>query len=72
MNRRNEFLTKLKALFEEYNASVGFECSPGSDLFGVYEEKIVFSIVENDNGRDREINVLEVDGYYVNKNDIEL
>lgn len=72
MDRRNEFLNKLKALFEEYNASVGFECSSGSDLFGVYGEKIVFSIVENDNGRDKEINVLEVDGYYANKNDIEI
>lgn len=72
MDRRNEFLNKLKALFEEYNASVGFECSDGSDLFGVYGEKIVFSIVENDNGRDKEIDVLEVDGYYANKNDIEI
>lgn len=72
MDRKNEFLIKLKTLFEEYNASVGFECSPGSDLFGVYGEKIVFSIVENDNGRDKEINVLKVDGYYANKNDIEI
>lgn len=72
MDRKDEFLNKLKALFEEYNASVGFECSPGSDLFGVCGEKIVFSIVENDNGRDKEINVLEVDGYYANKNDIEV
>lgn len=39
MERRNEFLKKLKALFEEYNASVGFE---------------------------------SLNGYYANKNDIEL
>ena len=39
--KQKEFLGKLKNLLEEYSVSIDWECSPGSDLHGVYDMQLV-------------------------------
>lgn len=40
MSEAKEFKRELKELLIKYKATIDFECSPGSDLHGVYDEKI--------------------------------
>jgi hypothetical protein len=43
INKRNEFLTKLANLLDEYNADIEFTCSEGSDTSGLYDDRIIIS-----------------------------
>lgn len=43
INKRNEFLTKLANLLDEYNADIEFTCSEGSDTSGLYGDRIIIS-----------------------------
>lgn len=40
MNDNKEFLDKLKALLWEYNMSINFACSDGSDTHGINDGRI--------------------------------
>lgn len=42
-DKRNEFLTKLANLLDEYNADIEFTCSEGSDTSGLYDDRIIIS-----------------------------
>lgn len=56
------FRAELKAILEEYKASIGFSVGPGSDTFGLYDEKMVvcFGGVE----------VFEVNGWSIEPSDL--
>lgn len=41
--KRNEFLTKLANLLDEYNADIEFICSEGSNTSGLYYDRIIIS-----------------------------
>lgn len=43
IDKRNEFLTKLANLLDEYNADIEFICSEGSDISGLYSDRIIIS-----------------------------
>lgn len=43
MTKNEEFLSKLKALLKEYNATISFDVGEGSDTHGLYEEEMVIS-----------------------------
>lgn len=40
---RIEFLTKLANLLDEYNVEIEFTCSEGSDISGLYSDRIIIS-----------------------------
>lgn len=42
-DKRNEFLTKLANLLDEYNLDINFTCSQFSDTCGLYQDRIVIS-----------------------------
>lgn len=48
-DKRNEFLTKLANLLDEYNADIEFTCDSSSDTYGLYNERIIISERKNDN-----------------------
>lgn len=60
-----ELKEELIALLEKYDVSIGFECADCSDLCGVRDEMII--VQENKT----EKNILEADGYWLMKNNIE-
>lgn len=43
IDKRNEFLTKLANLLDEYNIDIEFTCSNGSDTSGLYNDRIIIS-----------------------------
>lgn len=43
IDKRNEFLTKLANLLDEYNIDIEFTCSEGSDTSGLYNDRIIIS-----------------------------
>jgi hypothetical protein len=43
IDKRNEFLTKLANLLDEYNADIEFICSECSDTSGLYYDRIIIS-----------------------------
>lgn len=47
MDRKEEFLTKLQELLEEYGASISFTCGPCSDTHGLYDERMVIEMVKS-------------------------
>jgi len=42
--KNQEFLSKLKALLKEYNASIDWNCSPCSDMHGINGEYMSVTI----------------------------
>ena len=64
IDKKKEFISKLKALLKEYNASIGFTCSDCSDTYCIYDEAISFEI-----GGHR---VLDVRGWWIEEGDIRL
>jgi len=66
-DRDKEFLRKLKELMEEYNASVGFTCSDGSDTYGLYDDHLEICINE---GGFKDRVVFESDGWWIESGDI--
>lgn len=44
MSKHEEFLDKLQALLEEYNASISWTCHSSSDLQGVYDERMEIDV----------------------------
>lgn len=44
MDKKIEFLKELKDLLVKYNATLGFDCDDFSDLYGIYDEKIIARI----------------------------
>ncbi len=60
--RIEEFKTKFSDLLNEYDAEISFDCSDGSDTYGIYDPKIVVTIRDPDNFK-REIVVIESKGY---------
>lgn len=48
MDRKAEFLQKLKASMEEYNADISFSVGPCSDTHGLNDEKMVVSMLKAD------------------------
>lgn len=43
IDKRNEFLTKLANLLDEYNVDIQFVCSENSDICGLYNDRIIIS-----------------------------
>jgi hypothetical protein len=43
-NLDKEFLSKLKVLLEEYDASIDWSCDPCSDMHGVYDDHLEITI----------------------------
>lgn len=60
--RIEEFKNKFSDLLNEYGAEIFFDCADGSDTYGIYDPKIVVTILESDNSRN-EIMVIESKGY---------
>lgn len=58
----DEFKAKLSDLLNSYGAEISFDCADCSDLYGIYDPKIVVTIRDPDNFR-AEIVVMERDGY---------
>ena len=44
MDKKIEFLKELKNLLIKYNATLEFDCGDFSDLYGLYDEKIIARI----------------------------
>lgn len=42
-DKRNEFLTKLANLLDEYNADIEFTCSESSDTSGLYNDRLIIA-----------------------------
>lgn len=47
-NKTKEFLTKLSSLMAEYDVSIGFNCSPCSDTYGIYGASMGVSVQDKD------------------------
>lgn len=62
MNKKIEFLKELKDLLIKYHATLGFDCDDFSDLYGIYDEKIIARI---DNEK-----ILLGNGFEVDANDL--
>ena len=60
--RIDEFKNKFSDLLTEYGAEIFFDCSDGSDTYGIYGPKIVVAIRDPDNFK-KEIVVIESKGY---------
>lgn len=58
------FKKELKELLEKYNAAIGFECADCSDLQGVYDERIVVTVIDGK----KEKEIMSINGYYIDKN----
>lgn len=43
IDKRNEFLTKLANLLDEYNVYIEFVCSENSDIGGLSNDRIIIS-----------------------------
>jgi hypothetical protein len=43
IDKRNEFLTKLANLLDEYNVDIEFVCSENSDIGGLSNDRIIIS-----------------------------
>lgn len=48
MDKKKEFLNKLKALLKEYNADIQFAVGSGSDTYGIYDGGILIRM-DNEN-----------------------
>ena len=57
-----EFKNKFSDLLNEYGAEISFDCADGSDMYGIYDPKIVVTIRDPDNFKN-EIVVIESKGY---------
>ena len=44
MDKKVEFLKELKDLLIKYHATIEFDCGDSSDLYGIYDEKIIARI----------------------------
>lgn len=53
----NDFLMELRDLLLKHNASIRFDCGDASDLHGVYDERIVVKVGDDD--------LLDVDGFWL-------
>ena len=63
------FRAELKALLEKYNAYINFSVGPGSDTYGLYEEKMVISH-RPDPKSFREVDIIEIDGWGISAYDL--
>lgn len=60
----NQFLIELKDLLKKHNAHIGFSVGECSDTHGLYDEKMVISIKNED--------IFEIDGYGFSWYDMEI
>ena len=60
--KEKAFKSELAKLIIKYNASIGFDCGEGSDLYGVYDEEIIYSV---DGGK----SIPLANGYSIGKGD---
>lgn len=68
-----EFLNKLKELLDEYQCSIGFECSDSSDTHGVWGEKIVISQKQKSTGHwPKDVDIASSDGWRLNMNRLDI
>ena len=58
----DEFKNRFSGLLTEYGAGISFDCSDCSDMYGIYDPKIVVTIRDPDNFK-KEIVVIESEGY---------
>jgi len=64
-----EFKRELKDLLTKYNAFISFNVGDGSDTYGLYNERMT---IEHRIGDSRNyVTLLEVDGWVIDKSDIE-
>lgn len=70
----NEFIQKLKELLEEYQCSISFECSDGSDTHGISGEKIVISQQQKVDGRSwlKDVDIASSDGWWLDMNRLDI
>lgn len=60
----NQFLIELKDLLKKHNAHISFSVGECSDTHGLYDEKMVISIKNED--------IFEIDGYGFSWYDMEI
>jgi len=48
MTKGEQFLQELGLLMKKYNATIAFEVGDGSDTYGLYDEKMVCSVEDED------------------------
>lgn len=71
MDRKTEFLSKLKDLMAEYGASISFTCGPCSDTHGLHDEAITIDILkENARSSWDEEEIFRVDGWGLTASDL--
>lgn len=64
-SHERQFVVKLKALLEKYNASIAFDFGEGSDTHGIYDERIALYVAGN------KAEVLSVSGYQLDPCDLD-
>lgn len=69
MKKINEFKKELKELLKKYNASISFDCGSGSDLHGVYGEKLSVQFLGENRRKIEEVHTL-AQGYNVDQSDL--
>ena len=60
--RIEEFKNRFSDLLTEYGVEISFDCADGSDMYGIYDPKMVVTIRDPDNFK-KEIVVIESEGY---------
>lgn len=64
--QQKEFLAKLKALLVEYQCSIGFTCSDGSDTHGLYDDHLI--IDQKQDGKD--VTFFETESWWLEHSNI--
>lgn len=68
MDIKEEFKRELKALLTKYDMIISFDVGEGSDTYGIYGEKLIFS--HRDRTRFESEDWLTVNGWTVDASDI--
>lgn len=66
-NRKEEFLSKLKDLLDEYDATIEFTCDESSDTYGLYGDHL--EIIMREDGFRNKV-VFKSDGWEITPKDI--
>ena len=64
----NQFLKELGELLAKYNAGISFSVGEGSDIHGLYNEKMIISRQPDPNSW-KDIDIKVVDGWVIDSSD---
>lgn len=74
MTDKEMFLKELKELLQKYKGCIEWSCGEGSDLYGIYGQKMSITMPEKipnlSVDRYREITIFEINQSYIDYSDI--